>query len=33
MGALFLACKAEETSRKARDIAMVFEQVFKISEG
>lgn len=33
MGAVFLACKVEETSRKTRDIAMVFDQVFKISLG
>lgn len=33
MGALFLACKSEETLRKSFEISAVFDYVFKIFEG
>ncbi len=31
MGAMFLACKSEETLRRAYQIAAVFDYVFKVS--
>ena len=31
MGAMFLACKSEETLRKSYQIAAVFDHVFKVS--
>lgn len=30
MGAIFLACKSEETLRKSFEVAAVFDQVFKV---
>lgn len=30
MGAMFLACKSEETLRKSYDISAVFDYVFKV---
>lgn len=30
MGAMFLACKSEETLRKSYEISAVFDQIFKV---
>jgi hypothetical protein len=33
MGAMYLACKSEETLRKTYEIAMAFDYVFKVRMG
>jgi hypothetical protein len=30
MGAIFLACKSEETLRKSYEVSAVFDQIFKV---